>query len=278
LEESQKKQLQDNVKKARRDLKESIWRSYNHLALLAKDNSLKTVELGLVHSSAAESPISNILNRLSTDGDVEKGVGPQFLVRNWSPAFKEWSTKSVKDAFYASPVYPRILNSESIKETIARGVESGLMAYVGKSAIGKYQPFAFKQSLRSDEIDFSEHMYIIQAEVAEEYLKKDQQSEPPQAPVDDSIGTSGGEVPPFPTPAPAPTPVKIAGLQWAGAVPPQKWMNFYTKVLSRFAGGAGLKLTVQVDVSPTDGISRNALEETRNALRELGLDEKITEL
>jgi len=63
-----------------------------------------------------------------------------------------------------SPIYPRILNPESIKETIARGVENGLMAYVAKNAAGKYQPFSFRQSLRPDEIDFSDDMYIIQGQ------------------------------------------------------------------------------------------------------------------
>lgn len=74
LDEAQKKQLAENIHKAKRDLKESIWRAYKHLFLLAKDNTVKMVDLGLVHSSAADTPISNILNRLSADGDVEKGV------------------------------------------------------------------------------------------------------------------------------------------------------------------------------------------------------------
>jgi hypothetical protein len=58
---------------------------------------------------------------MSADGDLEKGVGPTFLVRNWSPAFKEWPTKATRDAFY---VFPRILNAAGIKESIARAVEA----------------------------------------------------------------------------------------------------------------------------------------------------------
>ena len=33
------------------------------------------------------------------DGDVEKTISPNFIVRNWSPAFTEWSTKAVREAF-----------------------------------------------------------------------------------------------------------------------------------------------------------------------------------
>ena len=292
LDEAQRKQLSENIHKARRDVKESIWRAYKHLLLLAKDNTLKMVDLGLVHSSAADSPISNILNRLSADGDVEKGVSPNFLVRNWPPAFKEWATKSVRDAFYASPLFPRLLNAESIKETIARGVESGLLAYAGKGATGKYQPFAFSQSVSPADIEFSDDMFVVTAETARAYLEG---QTPPTTPVAIPPDEGGGIAPPTgagggvvdwggtstrPQPAPAPpvtAPVKIAGIRWSGDVPTQKWMNFYTKLLSRFAAAPGLKLTVEVEVSPLDGLTMQTLEETRNALRELGLDDRVTE-
>lgn len=287
LDEAQKKQLAENIYKAKRDLKESIWRAYKHLCLLAKDNTVKMVDLGLVHSSAADTPMSNILNRLSADGDVEKGVSPNFLVRNWPPAFREWATKSVRDAFYASPVFPRLLNAETIQETIARGVESGILAYVGKGVSGKYQPFAFNQSVSPADIEFSDDMFVITAEVARAYL--DAQTIPPPVGVpvqrgDAGVGTGtcGGAEPTPIEPHPAPTPpaagpAKIAGIQWSGEVPPQKWMNFYTKVLSRFAATPGLKLTIVVEVSPSDGLSKQSLEETQNALRELGLDDQVTE-
>ena len=50
-------------------------------------------------------------------------------------------------------------------------------------------------------------------------------------------------------------------------------MNFYTKVLSNFASARGLKLTVKVEVSPDAGVSKQKLDETNSALRELGLND-----
>lgn len=288
LDEAQKKQLHENIQKAHRDLRESIWRSYKHVALLAKDNSLKVVDLGLVTSSSTgdNNPLSNILHRLSTDGDVEKGVSANFLARNWPPAFREWSTKSVRDAFYASPVFPRILNAETIKDTIARGVEHGQLAYVGKVG-GGYQPFAFAQSIPATDIEFSDDMFIIPLETARAYAEQlrrgtgsttditsDKDVSP--EPVGDKSGTGGAVDISLPTPA-TPADAKVAGIKWSGDVPPQKWMNFYTKVLSRFAGSGGLKLSIQVDVTPADGLSRHAIDEARSALRELGLNDEISE-
>lgn len=59
---------------------------------------------------------------------------------------------------------------------------------------------------------------------------------------------------------------------WEGEVPPQKWMNFYTKVLSRFVNTPGLKLTVRFGV-PMEGDKAHAkADEARGGLRDLGLE------
>ena len=289
LEESQRRILQENQQKARRDLKECVWRSYKHVLLLDKSNQFKILDLGLVHSSSAASPIANILNRLAADGDVEKGVSPNFLVRNW-PGFKEWSTKSVRDAFYASPLFPRILDAERIKETISRGVSSGALAYVGKGTDGKYKPFIFAQALEAGEVEFSDEMYIITAESAREY----QESAKKQVPVPEtksetptnkvtggSTGlntTGGGSLPGFGDTAPtvaAPKTNSIPSIHWSGEIPPQKWMNFYTKVLSRLVTTPGIKLTVSFEYTPSAGVTPQTVEETKTALRELGLKADI---
>src|SRR5262249_25600830 len=82
LDEIQVRHLSESLRKARRDLKEAIWRTYKVLMLLAKDNTLKHVDMGLVHSSAAPDIMTLVLNRLRQDGDLESGISPQFLVRN----------------------------------------------------------------------------------------------------------------------------------------------------------------------------------------------------
>jgi hypothetical protein len=77
------------------------------------------------------------------------------------------------------------------------------------------------------------------------------------------------------TPVPLPVADKIAVLHWSGEVPAQKWMNFYQKVLSRFATTKSLRLTVAVDVAPEGGVSKQSVEETKTALRELGLKDDL---
>jgi hypothetical protein len=283
LDEGQKKQLAENLKKAERDLKESVWRTYKNLGLLAKDNRMRVVDLGLVHSSAADSLVTFILNRLRQDGDLEDGVSPNFLLRNWPPAFTEWSTRSVRDAFFASPQFPRLLNSDAVKDTIARGVASGHLAYVGRSSAGAYDPFNYPSEMLPGDVELSDDMFIISKETALKYRSSVTESSSRQP----SPPTSGDLYPLGPTEGAAETTLEpcidsltdtttAAGtLKWTGEVTPQKWMNFYTKVLSRFAAASGLKLTVSVEASPEDGVSSQKLEETKIALRELGLKDDV---
>ena len=55
LDDGQQRQLSENLRKARRNLKESVWRVYKNVMLLTKGNVIRKVDLGLVHSSNADS-------------------------------------------------------------------------------------------------------------------------------------------------------------------------------------------------------------------------------
>jgi hypothetical protein len=279
LDEIQVHQLAENLKRARRDLKETIWRTYKNLMMLGKDNTVKRIDLGLVHSSAATDLVSLIVTRLSSDGDLEtKGISPSFLIRNWPPAFKEWSTKSVRDAFFASPQFPRLTNPDLLKETISRGVGNGLLAYVGKTASSEYKPFYYSKALMTADVELSDEMFIVTKETAEAYLKgrATAAAPTPVPPMADPTGSVGPPVASLTSTQPPLVPMTASGLAWIGEIPPQKWMNFYTKVLSKFASARGLKLTVKVEVSPEGGVSKQKLEETKSALRELGLTDDVS--
>jgi len=288
LESTQRRQLSENMKRAERDLRESVWRTYKNVYLLDKNNQWKCNDLGLVHSSAADSLVSLILSRLKQEGDIEESISPNFLVRNWPPAFTEWSTKSVRDAFFASPQFPRLLNPETVKQTIADGVTRGLFGYVGKTPAcaessasrpsGAYSPFYFATSVNASDIEISEDVFLIPKEVAQPISEG---QAPPVAPGAEEVKPGEEGVTPI-----TPTGVLIdkgkgitvpmaSSISWEGEVPPQKWMNFYTKVLSKFATGEGLKINLKFEAKPEGGISSQKIEETKVHLRELGLQDNI---
>ncbi len=277
LDDSQRRQLPENLKRARRDLRESVWRAYKNVMLLGKNNSVRLIDLGLVHSSGADSMVTLILNHLRQYDEVQDLISPNFLLRNWPPAFKEWSTRSVRDAFFASPQFPRLLSVEAVKDTISRGVQNGLIAYVGRTTSEEYEPFVFGEDLSVADIEISDDVFILSKEDADSYLKRiEQPPEPtPDPPVDDPNPL---DTPPDPEPQPDPDPVPgevVRTLRWAGEVPAQKWMNFYTKVLTKFAADSDLRLALHVEVTPEGALSEQKIEETKLALRELGLEENV---
>lgn len=337
LDEGQKRQLAENLKKAQRDLKECVWRTYKNIALLDKDNKVLVIDLGLVHSSAADSITTLILNRLRQEGYVEEGISPNFLTRYWPPAFTEWSTKSVRDAFFSSPQFPKLVNAELIKETIAKGVANGILAYVGKIEEGGYEPFRYNCQLPVGEVEFSEDMYLITAKEAKKHIEPRKVSSLAVSPQHVSIepgkmqtftikgldqhnkeiatddvtwSATGGKIDAegvfhagidegsfivkaksgeisgsatliiakpgtIPKKEEKPTSAGTAKLYWSGEVPTQKWTTFYTKVLAKFAGSKGLKLTIRVEVTPESGVSEQQVNETKIALRELGLSDDV---
>jgi len=52
-------------------------------------------------------------------------------------------------------------------------------------------------------------------------------------------------------------------------------MNFYTKVLSKHVTSGSLKITLNVEINQTDGISKQKIDEMKTALRELGMDDDL---
>ena len=99
-----------------------------------------------------------------------------------SPPFQEWSTKAVRDAFFASPKFPRLLNADAVKDTISRGLDGDHFAYVGKAADGTYDPFIFKKSLPAGEVEIADDVFLISRERAETVLAGKAPAPTPQQP------------------------------------------------------------------------------------------------
>ena len=289
-DEVQRRLLAENLAKAKRDFSESVFRAYKNLILLGRDNSLQKIDLGLITSSSGS--LTNVyLNHLRQNELLTETVSPNFLVRNWSPAFREWNTKSVRDAFFSSPQFPRLLNAGAVKEAIVKGVSGGLIAYVGKPTDGKYEPFAYNTALSLSEIEISEDAFVIAKETAEEYLiQQTAEAEQPQiagnepAPSSqtetandsdsakgESSISSGGDAPESAT---AISEI-IKNLTWQGKLSLNDWNRFYSKVLNKLGTSKNIRATVKIETDFADGVSASRVEEVKSGLRELNLSDDI---
>lgn len=329
LDDSQKQQVERNIKTAAINLKEVVWRSYRYIVLLGKNNELQLIDLGLINSGSSPSLSSFIIERLKLDDLVTTSVGSKYLVRKWPPALVRWTTRGVRDAFFASPEFPRLLNPEILKETLAEGITKGDFGYGCEQSSGTINPFYFKEAISSSDIEISDEVFILPSAEAEKLQKprilttieiasvpysikpgesvtfnaigRDQYGE--ILPLDSCVWeTTGGSIDSYGEFTAGKkdgnfevkvschglfhsTPIRISKViippprqkvEWSGEVQPQKWMNFYTKVLGKFATKKGLKILVRFEVKGEEGISEQIVEEAKTSLRELGLSDEIT--
>jgi Protein of unknown function (DUF499) len=346
LEDSQKRALSESLKRAKSDLEESIWRAYRHVFLLNKTNAIKDNDLGQITSSMAPTILDLIVNTLRKNDEITDKVGSSRFVRFWPPAITEWPTKAVRDAFFASPALPRLIDPDSIKQTIADAVSSKLIGYARREG-NRTVLERFGEALSEHEVEISEDIVILKAEDAQKLLEPprlhrlvispervdlnpnahasftvkgfDQYGNPftvehpswsaPGCTVEpdgqvrvgespgvyavtacvgdteaqaqirvvvakkrdgDGEGNSGG--------GGGPIARKAKVIRWNGAIPPQKWMNFYMKVVSPFASASGLNLRVEVEVpaDENDQQAKSQLEKIKNALRDLNRDDSLS--
>ncbi len=336
LEESQKRNLTRSLGRARSDLKEAIWRSYRHVFLLAENNRLKEVDLGQVTSSMASNYVDLLVNQLTRDDEITSSVGVNRLIRVWPPALTEWSTKDVRDAFFASPALPRLLEPDSIKRTIADGVSAKSLGYARRESDGLVLE-KFGDSMSDLEVEIDKDVFILKADDAQKLVEPPRLDrlliQPDQAEANpgkrvtfsatglDQYGhkydvkdvkwfTSDGgidenglliaadntgiytitaQVEGIQNSTQLRVTDKVPGggggdesddvgiegvtIRWQGDVPPQKWMNFYTKVLTRFVTEPGLKLQVSFEAPTEEAAAQNTLDQIKSALRDLGLGE-----
>jgi hypothetical protein len=142
------------------------------VALLNKTGEIEFLDLGRIPSGTSSSLAMLIVKQLRLYDYVVDSVSPRFLIRNWPATFKgqEWSTQAVQDMFFASPLFPRLLNPEILKETIVKGVSNGLLGYVGPKIHGEYEPFYYQKDLTISDVAISEERFIITPNMAEGYL------------------------------------------------------------------------------------------------------------
>lgn len=272
LEPSQVQELRDKKRRTERSLQELVWRVYRRVLLLAEDGGLREVDLGLLHPSAAESLVGLIVARLKQEGLLEESISPDFLVRNWPPALTEWPTKAVRDTFFASPQFPRLLNPEILRDTIAEGVKAGKFGYVS-NAYGGYQgaPIIEDPGFRSEDVEISDQVLLVPRDKALELKEAPSTAlgEPGSSlRVAEELVVEPGLMGPSEQ---GPVGPPMRRLSWEGELPPQKWTNFYMKVLTRFATDPSLRLRIRFEVAPEVGVTQTQLEEIRAALQELGL-------
>jgi len=121
-----------------------LWRHLQKYRALGRQPTAAPWTLAFVHRARPDSMVTFNSERLRKDGEVEKGISPILVIREWIPRSREWSTKAVLIGFFASPCFPRLLDPESIKDTIAARCPRGRARVRWEICFGEYEPFRLR--------------------------------------------------------------------------------------------------------------------------------------
>lgn len=280
FEDSQVEELGIKQRDSERELSQRVTRSYRHIALLADGGGLTWIDLGVVAPTPTKPLTSFILERLEQDGVLEATISPDFLVRSWPPSQPRWSTRSVRDTFFASPKFPRLMNPDSVKSTIAEGVRRGKFGYIATSPGNEGQAVINDSAFTEVSVELTESAFIVRPT---DIRRASMPGEQPKGLVGtEEAGLAEGAYAvsegPLPTPSvggtPLPAPVLLK-VDWEGEVPFTKWSQFAVKVLSQFSPEDRLVIHVRVDASTMTHSAQQRIAALRSALSELGLSAEV---
>ncbi|MDQ6877157.1 MAG: DUF499 domain-containing protein [Candidatus Dormibacteraeota bacterium] len=270
LNDVQIRQVAEQIKGAQRDLREAVWQTYNAVVFLDLKSEPAILDMGLLHSSSADSLAGYIELRLRQQDLLVDTVSPDFLVRHWPPGLPRWPMRTLRGDFFASPLLPRLTSADTLRTTVARGVFSGAFGVGRLAADDRVTSLRYGEPIESSDVDFSEEAVLIQREEAQALrsgaagLTATAVSPQPQTSSGALVKTAepGGGLGASP---------KLRGLHWAGEVPSTKWSLFYNKIVARLIPRGDVRLRVEVDARPVDGLSESGFNEIRQGFADLGL-------
>jgi hypothetical protein len=270
LSDLQLRQVAEQIKGAQRDIREAVWQTYNAVVFLDPKGDPAILDLGLLHSSSADSLAGYIELRLRQQDLLVDTVSPDFLVRHWPPGLPRWPMRTLRGDFFASPLLPRLTSADLLRTTVARGVSSGAFGLGRLAAHDSVTSLRFAEAIGPSDVDFSEEAVLVQRAEAAALnsgaigLVATATAPQPQASSEPVIlaAQPGGGLGVAP---------KLRGLHWVGEVPSTKWSLFYNKVVARLIPKGDVRLRVDVDAHPVGGLSESVFNEIRQGFADLGL-------
>ncbi len=159
-----------------------------------------------------------------------------------------------------------------LRQRIIEFVEGGALGLASGAKDGaQYERLWYAEPIGAEEVAFEPSVFLLTKAKAEA-LREGVVPGPEPAP-----GPEPGpqpEPPPGPEPGPAPEPT-FTTLHLSGAVPPELWNRFGTKILLKLRRGQELTVTVDLRAVFGQTTAQAAEAELRQILDDLGLADKV---
>jgi hypothetical protein len=274
-------ELQSWVKDAEDAAKDEVWGDYRFAIITDSQEAdgLKVIDLGIGHSSSAETLCGRVLIALKSQELLNESVSAGYVDRHWPPALREsgaWPLASLRQSFLNGSLTRLLDPDAALKSKVPEFVERGDFGFAsGRLLDGSYQRFWFREQLPSDEVAFEDNVFLIRKGTAE--ALKSAAPAPadgpqlPQPPEESPIAIPPGPV----EDGELGTVATVRKLRLVGTIPPEVWNRLGTRVLPKLRSGSELSIGVEFAVIVPEDSVRRLTTELQQALQELGLADAV---
>ena len=275
FDRAERAEVQAKLKDAEDAAKDEVWAGYRFAALsdMREPHGLRIVDLGAGHSSANETLCGRIIGALRSEALLNEGVGAGYIDRHWPPAFADtdaWPLTSLRQSFLDGSltrlIDPDTILRRQIPEFVARG-DFGLASDIKDD--GTYGRLWYAEPVGPEEVAFESSVFLLTKAKAEA-LKT--------VPTTSTTPESVPEPEPAPAPQPAPGPARDESkitLRLSGAVPPESWNRFGTRVLPKLRAGGDLSMKVECSVRVQAMLAGSMETDLQQILADLGLGDQV---
>ena len=275
FDRGERAEVQAKLKDMEDAAKDEVWAGYRFVALsdAREPHGLRVIDLGAGHSSASETLCGRIIGALRSEALLNESVGAGYIDRHWPPAFADtgaWPLTSLRQSFLDGSltrlVDPDAILRQQLSQFVARG-DFGLASDVKED--GSYGRLWYAEPVGPEEVAFESSVFLLTKAKAEALKTVPTTSTPPE-PV------------PAPEPASEPQPAAVPALdespvtlRLSGAVPPETWNRFGTRVLPKLRAGDDLSMKVECSVRVQATVAGSMETDLQQILDDLGLGDRV---
>ena len=275
FDRGERAEVQAKLKDAEDAAKDEVWAGYRFVALLdtREPHGLRVIDLGAGHSSASETLCGRIFGALRSEALLNESVGAGYIDRHWPPAFADtgaWPLTSLRQSFLDGSltrlIDPDTVLRQQLSQFVARG-DFGLASDIKDD--GSYGRLWHAEPIGPEEVAFESSVFLLTKAKAEALKTVPTTTTPPE---------------PVPDPEPASEPQPAAGpaldesqvtLRLSGAVPPETWNRFGTRVLPKLRSGDDLSMKVECSVRVQAVVAGSMETDLQQILNDLGLGDRV---
>ena len=271
--------VQARLKDAEETVREEVWAGYRFVALsdAQAPHGIRIIDLGAGHAGTGDTLCGRIVGVLKSEALLNESVGAGYVDRHWPPAFADsgaWPLTSLRQSFLDGSLTrltdPDAVLRRQIPEFVARG-DFGLASGLGND--GGYGRLWHAEPVPPEEVAFEPSVFLLTRARAEALKAAPVASTPPEV-----VREAGPEPASAPVPDAAPEPASDESeitLRLTGAVPPESWNRFGTRVLPKLRSGDGLSMKVECSVRIKAALVRNMETDLQQLLADLGLGDWV---